>query len=310
MDGQLVLGDAGGERDLDAHRVHALSDRVHVVVVVCRVVGGRAAAQLHRAGDHARALDRQLDHGRGSRHRRVDRGAIARLADPAQVARRGVVDHRGAGIERAAGIDHVRQFAVFDFDRLERIEAGGDRIGHHHRHRLADEAHAAVSEGAARRHPRRLAVGAFERQHAHHLDHAGGLAVLGGEHAVHAGHRLRGVCPDRHDLRMCAIAAQEHCVQFPGERPVGSVETVAGHQAPVFLALERGVGRVRVIGHVRARPESTGSRIITQSGRFARCVPCCSGYFARSRSCFGIGMSPWPSKRSRVPSAFARPTSR
>ena len=165
----------------------------------------------------------------------------------AQVARDAVPGERRPGPGRGEGVDHCRQRLVVDRDQVGRIPRLGERLGHHHRNRIADVAHAVPGEYRPRRFAARRAV------EVGHRDQAGNVAepvcgdVRAGEDGEHAGRLGRSAGIDADDLRMrvrrahdrgvggacdldiigiAACAAQQRCILDAGD---GLAEGELGH---------------------------------------------------------------------------------
>ena len=126
----LCSGNAGDQGVDGAVRVRGLIGRVHQQFAGHRVHAGDRAAGLHRRGMHSgiEHLLRDDDLG-GVEHRRGLRGVARFPVEDVVVglALDVVPDHRGAGIQRALGVDHRRQRLVVDLDQFQRV--AGDVLG-------------------------------------------------------------------------------------------------------------------------------------------------------------------------------------
>ena len=144
------------------------------------------------------------------------------------------MDLRRARLGGLLRIHHHRQRLVVDLDQVERVARDKSVLGHHHRHRIADETDLAHRQRAWRvdvvRDPASL-PGAGQRVDIHH--------IFAGDHGDDAGQRLglRGV--DALDVGMGVGTAQNGGVRHAMEFDIVEVVTFAGDQLGIFAALER-----------------------------------------------------------------------
>ena len=132
------------------------------------------------------------------------------------------VHQRGIGLHGFPRVGHDWQVFVFHADEV----AGAGRnflgFGHHHRDLVAHKAHP-VGVGL---------VGAGPAEHRLVGFHQAVFVVghiFGGEHAQHAGQRLRGRGINAHDARVGPSGEQNFHISHVGQVNVGREERPAGH---------------------------------------------------------------------------------
>ena len=246
--GGVEPGD-GRQRRLDVR--DALGRAIQIERVQRGVVVRHAGLRLHRIAGDALRGDFDADDVRGLGERLLDRILAAVLVFEAEVVRHVVVDARRAGFQRGGGIDHHRQVLVFDDDLFRGVLREVLGLRDHHDDRLADEAHLAVREARPERHAHRTAADALEeRQHRRRLP-AGRDDVLAGhdvEHALGLA-RLGGV--DAHDPGVRPVGAQEMRRRLAVQMVIVGVAALAGDQPLVLpAALELMLSQCRIPGSV------------------------------------------------------------
>ena len=120
-----------------------------------RVIGGKRRARLHLRRGDALGAERLGDDERGRGEGRLDRRAVAELRLHGEIAGDGVMDERRARRERRERVGDGGQHVVMDDDALGRVLRRRRGLGDHHRHGLADMAHAIRRERRMRRIERR-----------------------------------------------------------------------------------------------------------------------------------------------------------
>ena len=144
---QLVLGrhaDEGG--DDEARDVRILRRIPQRERAAAGVILGDRGARLHRVGHQAVVDDVELGDVLGRLEGGVDRFRVAEVPLVDRVVRRDVVNLRRAGLLRRRRIGDRRQHRVIDFDLLGGIARLRQRLGDHHRDRIADMAGLAAGE--------------------------------------------------------------------------------------------------------------------------------------------------------------------
>ncbi len=221
---------------------------------------GDRGARLHRhAGD---ALDPgvELHHMRGARERGLRRRGVAELAVDHDVGAGLLEQQRRVGIGGLAGVGHRGQHLVVDLDAFGAVLGGTDALCHHHRHRLADEAHLVGGQRVMRRGeglevaPRREHhLGGMLRPHlvGDRLQSVGN-EIAAGEHGEHAGHRQRRRRVDAADARMRVRRAHHDGIGLAGQAHVIGIVALAGDEAQVLAPANRlpDAGARRLFGHL------------------------------------------------------------
>jgi hypothetical protein len=235
----LFLGQADGRADGIANARGHL--RAHA--------NGEAAGFCIARGEHGARLDGQGDHALVVH---VERHDMGRLGEGGGGVVAGAVAHFGGHVARgllaeqgravgggAHQVDHHRQIFVVDHDGFRRVARLLHGVGHHRRHRLADETGAFLGQGMARRACAVAAVGALEARGAGHgldasLGHVGAC-----DHAQHARHRSGGARVDRTDACVGVGGTKENEVCLFRQRDVVGVSAGAGQKAFVLEAAHR-----------------------------------------------------------------------
>ncbi len=201
------------------------------------VVVGQRGARLDRVGDDAVVHEFEPRDVRGTLERRVDRLAALARADVEREVVGDVVPHlRRASVDRAARVDDRRQRVVVDAHAFGGVLRLGERLRHHHRHRIADVPHAIGGENRAWRVGPLAAVLVGHRDEAWNEAETVGLRVGAGQHGEHAGHprRLGGV--DAGDARVRVRRPDDRRVRGMGEMHVVGIAARALQQRGVFDA--------------------------------------------------------------------------
>ena len=235
----------GGELGLLAHRPAAAGPQ-----------GAAAAGAVPMAEGGAR-LDRHPSYPRDVEFHRDDvvgsgKGAVGlrRVAEPGvdeDIVRHLVPNHRSARRQSLRHLRHPGQRRVFDRDRLRRVECLRRRLGHHHRHRLADMAHPIGRQRQLRADEDRPAAGAGQLHVVAGLRHRAvrdrgkpvGEAVLSGKDAEHPSHRRRPPGVDPHDPGMRVGRAHDRGMGLPRQAEIVAEPTRAGQQPLILLAPQR-----------------------------------------------------------------------
>ena len=232
----------GGKLALLPHRAAAAG--MERVAPARPIVVTERGARLKRHAGHA--IDVEV-HGHdvlGARERLVRRLPIAEPGVDRNVARHLVPNHGRARPHRVFGMVDPRQHVVVDGDGLRGVERLRHRLGHHHRHRLADMAHlvggqeevrADEERPAARRLQLHVVFGLGQR-----IVRDGGKpvgeAVDAGEDAEDARHRLGAPAVDAEDARVRVGGAQHHRVGLAVDAEIVAEAAAAGGEPLVLLA--------------------------------------------------------------------------
>ena len=217
-DADLVLGDLediAGEGV--PHAVGILHVGVERVAVLAGVVHAQRAARLQILRVHAGDDVAPADDVRRPRDGGVGGGLVPRGKNVGDIVGGLVPDPRAARRGRRRGVRHRRQGVIVHVHALGGVLGLGQRLRDHHRHRVADIAHAILAETLVRRgeHGGAVRPGALE----HHLH--GAEAVLGeigaGENGDHARHRARGGRLDGPDPGMGMRRAHDDQVRLAGQ---------------------------------------------------------------------------------------------
>ena len=237
---QLRLGNLQcGFGDAVAEQPRPLEAAMQRVFAGAGVVFAGDAARLQRVGGDAVDDEALLDHVRGAREGRVGRRLVAGLVEIRLVVRAIVVELRRAGLERLARRHHRGTRRVVHGHALGRVPRKIERVGDHHRHRIADMHRPADRDGGAERQGHRAAVALLVGRHRRHRAEAVGAIVLAGQHGVHAGHLQRGARIDAADVGVGVRRAHDRGVKLAGELEIVVVAPAAGEQARVFAPPHR-----------------------------------------------------------------------
>ena len=156
------------------------------------------------------------------------------------VVRRNFVNLRRSGTLCLRRINDGGQFAIVDIDLFAGIAGLCQRLGDHHRHRIADMADLTAGQRRMRRHFHRRAVLGMDHPATDQIADLVGCelgAVQNGEHARHARSLL---AVDRFDGGVRVRRANEVSVSLARPIDVVGVVTLAGNETLVFLAAHRG----------------------------------------------------------------------
>ena len=200
---------------------------------------GVEAARLQCRGRQALVLDLERHHmGSGAKGRGAGGGvAVAGLGE--HVAGCIGPDLGRAGRQRRCQRTHRRQHLVVHRHGLRGGLGRGGRVGHHQRHRLADEPHHLVCQRTPGRRGGRAAVGPLEAGRKGHGLDARRHQVGPGEHGAHARQRPRGGGVDRDDARVGVRAAHEGRKALAGQAQVVGEAAFTAQQRGVFDAAQR-----------------------------------------------------------------------
>ena len=190
------------------------------------IVSRDAGARLDGRHDDAVVHHLDLDDVGRLLHRLRDDGGVSLVQVEGEIARRLLPDRGGAVGERRHAVDHGRQRLVIDLDQLGRRARDLLAVGDDEGHRVADMAHAALSEGRPGRHDQRL-----YRRHAGQRTEAVGSQIGGRVDAVHAGKRRPSRNVDPLYERMSVRRAQHVAVQAGWNGDVVDVAAVADEEA-------------------------------------------------------------------------------
>ena len=222
-----------------AHAVGILHVGIEGHAILARIVGAERAARLHVLGVHPRDHIAPLDDPGGALDRLVGGGLVAALDEVGNVVG-AVVPHRGrAGLHRVGGRGHRGQRLVVDIDQLGRVLGLGQRVGDHHRHRIADIAHPVGDQRRPLRGIHRLTVGPLARHvglgHAEPVGHD----VVAGVDRQHA-RRLPGLLDvDRTDIRVGVRRPHEDRVGLAVQVDVADVAPLPAQQARILEPQDR-----------------------------------------------------------------------
>ncbi len=128
--------------DVVAEQPRPLEAAMQRVAAGAGVVLAGHAARLDRVGGDAVDDEPLLDDVRGAGEGRIDRGLVAGLIEIGLVVRAVVVELRRTRLERVARRHHRGPRRIVDRDALGRVARELERVGNHHRHRIADVQHA------------------------------------------------------------------------------------------------------------------------------------------------------------------------
>ncbi len=233
-DPHLFRGHAEDFGQLALHRKHALARRGEREAPARLVVGANRRARLHRRHHHARVADREPGHVRRAGEGRGDLCSVAEVEIARHVARHVIVELRCALARRFARERHRGQRLDVELDRLARVLRLPIRLGHHARHRVADEPHLPRGERAPLGLLHRRTVAVDERHDA--LVRAVGGEVLGRVHREHARHRLRRGSVHRAEDAVRVRAPHDVGVGLAGLVHVVGIAALAAQQHRVFGA--------------------------------------------------------------------------
>ena len=237
-DAQLVLRRHADEgRDDEPRDVRILRGVPEREVLRAGVVFADRDARLHRVGHQAVVDDVELGDVLGRLDRRVGRLGVAEMPLVDRVLRRDLVDRRRA--LRLGRIGHRRQHLVVDLDLLGGVLGLRQRLGHHHRDRIADIAGLARRDRRMRRHLHRRAVLGMDHPAADQIADLVGRKLGAGQHRDHAGHSSRRGDVDLLDPGVRMRRAHEHRAGLARPADVVGVLALAGDEAEVFLAAHR-----------------------------------------------------------------------
>lgn len=139
------------------------------------------------------------------------------------------MDQSGAGLGRTQHVEIGRKLLVFDEDFLGEILRLGTRLGQHHRHRFADEAHLATRQRRLGGYPEARQSGLGENVfHPHHvgMDESAAFQMSGNMHRCDAGVGER--------------RAHEGGFELARKSHVTDEAPAPGEEARILLAANRG----------------------------------------------------------------------
>ena len=122
------------------------------------------------------------------------------------------MDLRRPGCRRRIETDGCCKVFVFNLDQVARLFGHRLGVGHHHRHRFADETHTLLRQHRIKRLVQLHAVAAGIADDIGQRFEARGFGVIAGQHRFDAGIRQRGSNVDAFDQSMRAVSAQKHRV--------------------------------------------------------------------------------------------------
>ncbi len=209
-------------------------------------------ARLHRRPGHAGDMKFHRDDMLGLGKSAVGRGGVAEPGVDEDIVPHLVPDRRRVRGQRVAGLRRPRQRRVFDRDRLRRVERLLGRLGHDHRHRLADMAHPVGRQRHLRADKDRAAAGTGQFHVVAGLRHRVvrdrgkpvGAAVRSGEDAEHPRHRRRPRRVDAHDPRMRVGRAHDRRIGLAGHGEIVA-ETAPARSAAARPPCAAAAGRSR-----------------------------------------------------------------
>ena len=217
-----------------AHAMGILHVGVERHAVLALVIDAKRAARLHVLGMHARDDVAALDDLGGALDRLFGRGLVPALDEVGHVVRAIVPDGGCTGLHGVLGQGHGGDRLIVDLDQLGCVLGFRQCVGNHHRHRIADVAHAVDDQRRPLRSVHRLTVGSLPRHVG--LGHAEpvGNHVVAGEDGDHARRRGRGLRIDGPDLRVGVRRAHEHGVGLPREVHVVDEAALSAQQPRVL----------------------------------------------------------------------------
>ena len=181
------------------------------------VIDAGDAARLDRIGGDPVDDEALLDHVGGGRKRRIGLGLVAGLVEIGLVVRAVAVELRRALLEGVARRHHGRPRRVIDRDGFGRVTRAIERVGDHHRDRIADMHGAIDGDRRPRRQIHRAAVAFLVRRHrGQRAERVRGI-IRAGEHGVDAGHLSRRAGVDAADVGMRMRRAHDGGMELIGE---------------------------------------------------------------------------------------------
>ena len=198
-----------------AHGARALRADPQQVAAVRRVIARGTAAWLHRGDVDALVHQRDFRHMRRRFHRFVDLGrhfvGVGGEAGPIDrdVARRFGPDLRRAWLDRRAEIGYRVERREIHLDRFGAVLRRCQGLADHHRHRLADVAHAVARQRRPNGHDQLGAAAARNRRMLRQVAHILRLDVGRGDHRDDALHRKRRRGVDRLDVGAGVLGTYE-----------------------------------------------------------------------------------------------------
>ena len=227
---QRGLGDAIAEQP------GPLEAAVQRVAAGAGVVHASDAAGLDWVGGNAVDDEALLDHVGCAHERRIDLRLVAGLVEIGLVARTIVVELRRILLERIARGHHGRPRRVIDSDALGCVAGDVERIGDHHRERIADMHGATDGDGRSRRLVHRAAVALLIGCQRGKRAQAVGTVVLASQHRVDA---WRFQCfgrVDAADIGMRVRRAHDGGEQLIGELEIVEIAAISREQARVLAS--------------------------------------------------------------------------
>ena len=207
------------------------------VGLVDGVVFRHGGTRLHRVRNKTVVPHFQLDHRGSLGQRGLGGGLVAKLEIEIHVVRHVLVDLHAFG--GGGQINDRSQDLVIDLDKLGRVTRLLQRFRDHRDDMVAHIANRAVGKNRMRRLVGRRSVTVGDDPAADRPADAVGsdiLAGIDGDHTVGLG---GGVSPDRLDVGMRMVRADEMHMELSMTRDVGRVTTGARQKSLVFLAAYR-----------------------------------------------------------------------
>ena len=222
-----------------AHAVRIVHVGVERVAVFRRIIGADRAARLHVLRVDARDHVAPFDDMRGLGECRLGRRAVAALGGVRDVVRILVPHTRRIRLRSFGDRRHRWQRIVVHDDEFRRVLRLRQRLGDHHRHRIADITCAIDDERGTLRREHRRAVALLARHRSLRHRNAVVRVVGPGVYRDHARRSFgrRGV--DRADPRMRVRRAHEHAPGLPVQRLVVLIAALAGEQPHILEATDR-----------------------------------------------------------------------
>ena len=222
-----------------AHAVRIVHVGIQRVAVFRRFIEADRAARLHvlcvHAGDDVAAFHNMGGAGEG----RLGRRAVAAFGGVGDVVGVFVPQARRIGFRGFGNVRHRRQRFVIHHDQFGGVLRLRQRLGDHHRDRVADIARAVDHHGGTLRREHRRAVALLARHAGLRHRDAVIREVGAGVDRDHARGGSGGCRIDRADQRMGVRRADEHAPGLAVECLVVLVAALAGEQAHVFHAADR-----------------------------------------------------------------------
>ena len=225
--------------DLSPDAVDGLDRCAQIVAVLVGIVEGYAAAGFHRVAGDAVDADAVADDMRSAGERGSDRRRIAALVHERLVSRIVFPDRDCARRQRIVDRDDRGQRRVVHVDQLGRVYRLVQRFGHDKRHRLADEADAALGEQRLYADEPGRAVAPFAGHRRTQRAEPALFELRSCQYRQHTGRRARGGRVDRGDVGMGVRRAQHIGTGLALRVDVVGVAPAAAQQTKIFVAYYR-----------------------------------------------------------------------